>query len=223
MIGYDNLEINCYLSNGFIGGAFPLQIDSMMVHATLCELLKDNGNEDILDNSIDISSDNFRNEVPLEQFKDMYKTSGSYIINPTQDTTFISKRFRQNMLEYLDEGNKKKVNLGSGIYKEYHLPFSKIVTKQIKFYVLGNKEQIEYLLNEHIKYIGKKSSYGYGEVLEWDIQLIEKEQWFYNKVFPFEIEEYKEYLLKRIYMAYKPLYRDAENFAECYLTRMECE
>lgn len=218
-----NLKIICYLRDGFINSGHPINIDSLIVHAVLCELLLGNEDETILErnNDIDIESEEFKKNVPVEIYYDkenyVYKSSFMYCENICDDLMFITKRFRANHINNLS--HNKKIKLGSGIYKEYHLPFPKVVSKEVCFYCKGDKENIKYLLNKHIAGIGKKQSYGYGEVLEWNVINIKEELWYYNKIFPYTIEKYKEILSKRSYGAYKPIYNDTKNFAECYITQ----
>lgn len=64
---------------------------------------------------------------------------------------------------------RKRVDIGSGFYKNYHMPLVLNSYKEIIFYARGDKEEIERLLNSYIHYIGKKGSQGYGQVNKWTV------------------------------------------------------
>lgn len=70
---------------------------------------------------------------------------------------------------------KVRVDTGAGYFKNYHMPLVVKAYKTISFYVRGNLEEVKRLLEEHIYYLGKKGSQGYGQVQKWEFEEIEED------------------------------------------------
>jgi len=68
---------------------------------------------------------------------------------------------------------KERVDIGSGFYKNYHMPVVIKSYKTITFYVRGNMEEVKRLLENYIFYLGKKGSQGFGQVKKWEFEEIE--------------------------------------------------
>lgn len=69
-------------------------------------------------------------------------------------------------------GVEKKINTGSGSFRNYRMPIIENLCKEFKWYIVGDKEQIESLLKS-IKCVGKKAiAQGIGEVNEWIVENI---------------------------------------------------
>lgn len=64
---------------------------------------------------------------------------------------------------------KAKWSGSEGAEKNYDLPLYLRLTPAICWYVLGDKERIENLLQD-CKGIGKKRGYGYGQIIKWEVQ-----------------------------------------------------
>lgn len=75
-------------------------------------------------------------------------------------------------------GVKTKINTGSGSFRNYRMPIILNHCKEFKWYLVGDKEEIEYLLlplssisKQPISHIGKKSqAQCKGEVREWVVE-----------------------------------------------------
>jgi CRISPR type IV-associated protein Csf3 len=94
------------------------------------------------------------------------------------------------------EKNKIRVDIASGGLKNYHIPLVYKSYKEIVFYARGNYETIKRLLDNHIFYIGKKASQGYGEIKEIIIDKINDDYSLFKDGYPVRpvpVEEYKEY------------------------------
>ena len=63
---------------------------------------------------------------------------------------------------------KKRVDIGAGYFKNYHMPLIVHSYKTISFYVRGDFEKIKELLEKYINFIGKKSSQEYGEISKYE-------------------------------------------------------
>lgn len=68
-----------------------------------------------------------------------------------------------------------RVDIGAGHFKNYHMPIVLKSYSRIEFYVRGNLEEVERLLNNYIFYLGKKGSQGYGQVRKWEFEEIEED------------------------------------------------
>lgn len=62
----------------------------------------------------------------------------------------------------------ERIDIGSGHFKNYHMPLVLKSYNTITFYVQGDMKQIERLLCENIFYLGKKGSQGFGQIKGWD-------------------------------------------------------
>ena len=88
-----------------------------------------------------------------------------------------SKKFDNkddDIIKFTGKG-KKRIDIARGSLKNYHMPIVLNSYKQMYFYARGDREEIIRLLNEHIHFIGKKASQGYGEVLEWESEDIKED------------------------------------------------
>lgn len=80
-----------------------------------------------------------------------------------------------DLILFKREKGKNRIDIGRGYFKSYNSSLTIKSYKTMTFFVRGELEKIKYLLNEHIYFLGKKSSQGYGEVLEWDFEKIDED------------------------------------------------
>jgi CRISPR type IV-associated protein Csf3 len=110
-----------------------------------------------------------------------------------------SKRWddkNDDIVEFRGRG-KKRIDIGAGYYKNYHMPLVLKSYKTITFYVRGDMGEIERLLNNYIFYLGKKGSQGYGQIRKWEFEEIEENWsvWKDNKPMrPIPVEHCEEYI-----------------------------
>lgn len=102
-----------------------------------------------------------------------WKCSSPCYFYEIEYTTQINKRWSP-----IEDGNppewgkrKQKWDSQSGPDKAYRLPLFERVISQIDWYLVGDIDRILDLLNS-IKTIGKKGSYGNGQVLKWEAKEI---------------------------------------------------
>lgn len=69
---------------------------------------------------------------------------------------------------------KAKWGTSEGAEKNYDLPLYLRLTSCISWYVVGNEKAIASLL-ENCKGLGKKRSYGFGQVLRWDVVAVQED------------------------------------------------
>ncbi len=88
-----------------------------------------------------------------------------------EDRRYWHKRFDQDLGEqYIDfNGRRGSVNVKSAQYKNYRIPLNYILIPKIEWYAVGDKAEIEILL-QYITHIGKKPSQGFGRVREWTVE-----------------------------------------------------
>ena len=83
--------------------------------------------------------------------------------------TTWSKRWDSETDEVVRLSNsKKRVDVGAGHYKNYHMPMLVKSYKTLVFYVRGDMKEIKRLLETYLTNIGKKASQGYGEILKME-------------------------------------------------------
>jgi len=84
-------------------------------------------------------------------------------------------RIEEYGLERFKAKGKERVDIGSGFYKNYHMPVVIQSYKTITFYVRGDMEEVKRLLENYIFYLGKKGSQGFGQVGKWEFEEIEED------------------------------------------------
>lgn len=72
------------------------------------------------------------------------------------------KKFRTNRIDLVN----RNPNLQMGNYREYNVPLQLTLCSKMICYCRGNFHRVLQPLKKHIKYLGKKSSYGKGRVID---------------------------------------------------------
>jgi len=81
-----------------------------------------------------------------------------------------NKRFDQGFAYLVDfQGRRGKVIIEQGRYKAYHMPLFYYATRQVEWYCIGDRTEIEYLLST-VTHLGKKASQGWGRVSRWQVE-----------------------------------------------------
>lgn len=107
----------------------------------------------------------------LDREKGVYCTSVGVGINRESISNW-TKRWDEkhdDIVEFRGRG-KKRLDIGAGFYKNYHMPLNTKSFKTITFYVRGNLDEIKRLLNTYIHYLGKKGSQGFGQIKNWEFK-----------------------------------------------------
>jgi len=95
------------------------------------------------------------------------------------------------------ENVKNRIDIAMGYFKGYHMPIVLKAFKEIHFYARGEYCEIERLLKNHVHYVGKKASQGYGEIKNITINRIDEDRSiFFNKkpMRPIPVESCKDYI-----------------------------
>jgi len=102
----------------------------------------------------------------------------SCAISDNEFVTAYSKRWNSafdRTVKFKGKG-KQEIDTARGFFKAYRNPLVYHVMPEIIFYAVGDKQEITRLLSENIRYLGKKSSQGYGEIASWTVETIEEDK-----------------------------------------------
>jgi hypothetical protein len=95
------------------------------------------------------------------------------------------KQWESKYDDIVDFGKtRKRINVGSGRFKSYDIPFVTQHNKQIWFYFDGDKDIVSQLISSYLNGIGKKSIIGYGNFADFVIEPSEEEQMVYYRPMP---------------------------------------
>lgn len=101
----------------------------------------------------------------------------SCAVSDNEFVTAYSKRWNSGLdraVKFKGKG-RAEIDTARGFFKAYRNPLVYHVMPEIVFYAVGDKAEIERLL-QNIAYLGKKSSQGYGEVSEWIVEVISEDK-----------------------------------------------
>lgn len=101
----------------------------------------------------------------------------SCAISDNEFVTAYSKRWNSafdRAVSFKGKG-RAEIDTARGFFKAYRNPLVYHAMPEIVFYAVGDKAEIERLL-QNIAYLGKKSSQGYGEVAEWIVEVIDEDK-----------------------------------------------
>lgn len=138
----------------------PMHLDALLGWA-LAPFQKNNSTELLRDEiPIDIRLPLLRSKI---NGHDVWHASALFPIKEGYQETlrFWRKKFRQN---YISE-TQGSPNLQNGIYREYNMPVPLILVTQMVAFASGDRYECLRILRRHIKYLGKKRSYGYGKIV----------------------------------------------------------
>ncbi len=92
--------------------------------------------------------------------------------NCAVEQTGSSKRQWENKYDHLADFKKsaRKIDVSRGEFKSYDLPVNLVSTPEVWFFFYSeDPSRVEYLIDKHILYLGKKRSQGYGEISSSEI------------------------------------------------------
>lgn len=207
----ENLKINIWLKSPLLISRFST-IDSILVNLYINKY----HNGWIEDKSRLLNFDF------LEKSKDGYNGS-IWFVEKDEDVLIqrstIAKRPDYDYLNSLNE-KPKKYTVGSGEFKAYKITYRVQNIKKIYFYARGRKETIDELLKD-LKFIGKKTSIGFGEVEKIETEIIDNDKSvFLDKNTPSRPISLKNYKINNNRIAYynaKVPYWDKTTLEACYM------
>lgn len=120
------------------------------------------------DEKIDLSKE-IVIDIPLKKISDFYACSTSFFVssNNIKSSEKWYKRWEEQYSSYINA--TKKINTGRGAFKNYAVSLPTLQTELACWFVVGNKIEIERLLNKYIFDLGKKRSQGFGKIKKWHI------------------------------------------------------
>jgi CRISPR type IV-associated protein Csf3 len=189
---FDNIKITFKMASPIAVTNF-LHIDSILAAA----YIKENLGEEYF-NRIANNTDFIEFELPLDKKYGVYCAS----IGIGDHREFMGswcKRWDDKNDDIVKFSNKVKqrIDIGSGYFKSYHIPLIIKSYKEIVFYIRGDIKQVDYLLNKHIFYIGKKASQAYGEIREIIIEKVNYDYSMFKDGYPMRpipVRQYSDYI-----------------------------
>jgi hypothetical protein len=161
----ENLKISFFLNSPLLIGRFST-IDSILVNLYVKRHFGKN-----------IEIEKLYDFDFIEKYKDGY--CGSIWFVEENDQVSLENRciVKKPEYEYLNENraNKIEYSMGSGEFKAYNIWNELLKTPKIYFYVRGKREIIEDLLQD-LKFIGKKTAIGYGQVSSFLVETIPEDK-----------------------------------------------
>lgn len=171
---FKNFKVIAYMRTP-IATIEPIILDSVISSAYAKDLLKSNYYQ-----GENIHGDEFlvieTLSKILDRKYDVFCTSQGIGENREFVSSWV-KRFNntdEDLIKFRGKG-KKRIDVGGGPMKNYHMPIVLRSYKTIDFYVRGDMEEVKRLLTTQIGYLGKKGSQGFGQIKEWKFEEIEED------------------------------------------------
>ena len=157
----------------------------------------------------------------------LFKNSAEELINVEESANieYVHKRFHEPGA-HLIGGKKSKINLGSGIYKNYSIRIPYVPARYADVYVEA-KPQALLLLMQHVSGLGKKTAYGLGEIAKLEVLPNPHKATAWNPKTKEALRpiptrfcvDYEDFA----YLAWKPPYWDRRNIDACVPVGAKCE
>lgn len=157
---FENLKIIAFMNSPLVIN-YDLMLDAILISKKAIELKLDSESMDF-ENALEIKDIvQYLGDIPL---------CSKAIFEGIDSKAVYYKRFDEDG-EFTDN---KKIKIGSGKYKNYCNTLKVTDSEKVTFYCIGDKKQIQTLLNQCYS-LGKKQSQGYGIVKKWEIETIKNE------------------------------------------------
>lgn len=167
--------------------------------------------------------------LPIE-YHDGYPLSSLMMFDKmscVEDTARVKKRWCSKHDSLADFGkSRKRIDTGKGHFKSFDLPLPIYDIDAVQFYFIGDAEKVKYLIDRHLKGIGKKTAIGYGAFSEYKIS--EAHHLIFQQMLlrPIPVEDIcfsdmelsGEYEIK--YCGYRPSYYKPENMKKCIYPKL---
>lgn len=191
------IKITIYLENGHC------KLSNMPFDSILAKLyFQEEINNDTFDGD-------YYKQLPFLKMSDgVYHTSKPfYEINHISNETIIKSFDLDLYLELQgDMGNASTItNNSSGRYKQHKVEFELINTDKITYYVNGDYEYIENLL-QNLNFIGKKTSIGWGKIFSIEMEELKEDYSLFKDNIPSRhLPDIPKYKSKNVYKVNIPL------------------
>lgn len=168
---FDNLKITINLDNAICinkdSGAFD-SILAMLYFNSLKNKGEFNGDYDQRLDFLDMTDGIYHTSFPV--FEDVKYYQKEQLIKKFDHDMYAKYGF----VTQKNGKGKEVMNTTSGKYKNWFFNYERLLMKSIVYYVRGDLKTIEQLL-EGLKFLGKKTSLGWGKIKNLEIQKISKD------------------------------------------------
>lgn len=182
MNGFTNLKITAKMVSG-VSFVDPLRLDCILSAAKAKEILQTdyyiNGKQAGDGELVIKTLSEFLEYDPVSK---VFKASCGFVDSDREFCTSFTKRWRgsrDEIVKFVGKG-KAEIDTARGSFKSYHRNIIYRPCNTVTFYARGFGDMISDLLNNHIAYIGKKSSQGFGEIKEWIVEEIDEDYSFFK-------------------------------------------
>lgn len=164
------LIVKAYLSSGFVS-KFPWSpsLDGILAYQYR---LNELGIEKFIETKPHLNLQEAVFDLPIEaehyQGDWWYQCSMPIYHQITTANRYYHRRFNAQEAEDYMHDKKTKIETTKGEYKNARLIANQRITDCVEWYCIGNKDDIENLL-QHITHIGARTSAGFGQVQEWQV------------------------------------------------------
>lgn len=165
---YEPLKITAYLRCGVVSDA-TLPIDGVLLYAAARQRW---GGQDVTQPGAGVIRAEHGNLLPIKREHGQqwyYHASFAQwrdVMAEGQD--HWNKRLDVSLVHLLDAGSKRRIDVGGGRYRSYHMPLYYRHALAVSWYVCGEREGVTRLLSM-ITHLGKKVDQGWGRVARWEI------------------------------------------------------
>ena len=161
--------------------------------------------------------------MPIEQHSDgwFYASWGFYNkANAVESLVHWRKQWDRNNDDLADFGkNKRTVSVARGEFKSHDTQFRILDIGEIWFFFKSEDiKQVDYLLSEHLAFLGKKTSQGYGSFSHFKIEELNYNPFEKERIRPIPTSDAKGFLkdgLKMAYTGWRPPYWLPEHQGWC--------
>jgi len=199
-----------------------INFDGLIAHLMLLDALGDDFF--ITPKKLDLTDSLPKNRrlLPIKKTGDIYHASVSMFIPDSLRVTHLYKRFEDR---WTDNLKAKKVSLGSGKFRSYIMAEPYIACREVVYYVFGDMNIIQDLIESYLFGLGNDCRVGFGmvrdavfEELDEDMSLVVKG--IAMRPIPVDMcEEYED----SAYIAYKAPYWNPRNVALCVPPGAKCK
>jgi len=163
--------------------------------------------------------------LPIEYHPDGYPIASLMMFDKTEcleDIQRVKKRWCSKHDALSDFGKaKRRIDTGKGHFKSFDLPLPLYHIDTVYFYFKGDADKVKYLIDKHLRGIGKKTAIGYGEFSSYKIQDAHERIFEDMLLRPIPVEyacfsrQFQTTPHHIRYCGYRPSYYKPENMKKC--------
>lgn len=83
----------------------------------------------------------------------------------------------------VDMGRSTKIQINSAQYKSYHMPVWTEIVDRLVWHAIGDGDEVQRLLTEHVHHVGKGRGTGHGVVTGWEVEVVDgpEDRWLHRE------------------------------------------